>query len=336
MVKLGLVGVGFMGSTHSACYELLCKQMDVKVTAVADINIEKAKNIAEKFGAVVYGSAQELIDQADVNTVDICLPTFLHTEYAIKAMKKGFNIFIEKPVCLTEEEAQKLLDTQRETGSEVMVGQCMRLWSEYVYLKEVVESREYGTLQSAVFKRISPRPDWAWDGWLTDTKRSGSAVLDLHIHDVDFIRYILGDPRSIQSLISTTDGKPEHAFAIYTYDDAVVSVEGGWDYPPCFPFEMEYRVKFEKATIVFNSCNNPSVKAYIEGGKEMIPEIKKEFAGESSELGGNISSLGGYYNELKYFIDCLSNKKKITIAPLEEGIKSFRLVMREIASAGRI
>lgn len=331
MVKLGLIGGGFMGSTHSACYEILSKQMSVKVTAVADIDVEKAKRLAEKFGAAIYNSAQELIDNADVNTVDICLPTYLHAEYAVKAMEKGYSVFIEKPVCLTGEEAQKLLDTQKRTGCEVMVGQCIRLWKEYVYLKDLVDSKKYGKLQSAVFKRISPRPGWAWDGWLLDTARSGSAALDLHIHDVDFVRYLLGEPKTFVSRIST----PEHIFSFYTYDDTFVSIEGGWDYPAGFPFEMEYRAKFEKAAVVFNSGNNPALKIYLESGGQIIPESKDEFEEESSDLGGNISSLGGYYNELKYFIDCLNNKDKVTVAPLEEGIKSFKLVMREIDAAGK-
>lgn len=336
MIKLGLIGVGFMGSTHSACYEILSNSADVKITAVADINAEKAQKHARKFGAKVYASAQELIDNADVDTVDLCIPTYLHAEYAIKAMEKGYNVFIEKPVCFNDEQAQKLLDTQIKTGKEVMIGQCIRLWDEYVYLKELVDSKKYGKIEYAVFKRISPRPGWSWENWYLDPLKSGSAVLDLHIHDVDYVRYIMGEPDTIDAKVCVIDGSNEHIFSTYTYGDVIVSIEGGWDYPSAFPFEMEYRVKFEKATVVFNSGKSVSLIVYLDNGEKIIPELNVKVNASKDDLGGNISSLGGYFNELEYFIECLNKGKKITIAPLSEGVKSFRLVLRELAIAKKM
>src|SRR5262245_1818504 len=110
MIKIGLIGAGFMGGTHAACYEALLGIGCFNVTAVADLDSARAEKLAHKFGAKVYLSGKDLIEKADVNTVDICLPTFLHTEHALSAMEKGFNVFIEKPVCLHEEEAVKLLE----------------------------------------------------------------------------------------------------------------------------------------------------------------------------------------------------------------------------------
>jgi predicted dehydrogenase len=335
MIKLGLIGAGFMGSTHSACYEILSKQKDLKVTAIADLDSTKAKKAAEKFGAKVYSSAQELLDNANVNTVDICLPTYLHAEYGVKAMKKGFNVFIEKPVCLKEDEAETLLKTQAETGAKVMVGQCIRMWDEYVFLKDMIENKQYGELKTAVFKRISPRPNWSWNNWILDSNKSGSAVLDLHIHDVDYVRYILGEPDSIKVSVSRNEENIDHVFSMYSYDkgNKHVLIEGGWDYPSNVSFEMEYRVNFQKAAVVFNSGSSPSIKVYMENGEQYTPDFNQEFVAESDELGGNISSLGGYFNELKYFIECILNKSPIETAPLEEGIKSFRLIMKELEAA---
>ena len=125
---------------------------DVKVTAVADLRPEYAKAAAEKFSAQIYQEGMDLIGQADVDVIDICLPTYLHTKYAVAAMKKGRAVFIEKPVCLSPDEMELLLAAQRETGVPVMVGQCIRLWSEYAWLKEAVENKTYGALRSGVFK----------------------------------------------------------------------------------------------------------------------------------------------------------------------------------------
>lgn len=333
MIKIGLIGAGFMGGTHAACYESLVGNGYFKITAIADLDCDRAGKLAQIFGAKVYMTGKELIESGDVNMVDICLPTYLHTEHALQAMEKGYNVFIEKPVCLHEEEASKLLEMKQKMGVKVAVGQCIRFWPEYVYLKNLVDNETYGRLISGVFKRVSPRPMWGWDQWLLDGERSGSAALDLHIHDVDYVRYILGIPCSIKSEVTSTNGNNEHIFSLYKYEDTIISIEGGWDYPEGMPFEMEYRVRFENATVIFNSNKNPSLMLYNEDGTAVQRVYDKEFNSESKDLGGNISSLGGYYNEIKYFLECLNNGDEIKIAPLEEGIESFRLTVNEIHSA---
>lgn len=333
MVKIGLIGAGFMGGTHAACYEALSGNGCFRVTAVADLHGERAGKLAAKFGAKVYLSGRELIEKGDVNAVDICLPTYLHTEHALAAMENGYHVFIEKPVCLHEHEAVKLLEMKKKTGVQAAVGHCIRFWPEYVYLKKLVDSNTYGKFISGVFKRISPRPLWG-EEWLLDGKKSGSAALDLHIHDVDYVRYILGIPDCIKGELTTVNGNNEHIFSLYKYKDAEVSIEGGWDYPSGMPFEMEYRVKFEKAAVIFNSGRTPSLMLYNEDGTIIQPVPEQEFDSKSEGLGGNLSSLGGYYNEIKYFLECLKNGDAVKVAPLEEGIESFRLTMKEIKAAG--
>ena len=196
MLKVGLIGCGFMGGMHSACY----KEIDgVEVVAVADIRAEKAEEIAKVHNAVIFNNGEDLINNAAVDIVDICLPTFLHTSHAVMAMEKGKNVFIEKPVCLTNEEGKLLLETQNKTGAKVQVGQVIRLWDEYKWLKGVYDKKEYGEVKTAVFKRLSSTPTWGWDNWLHKAECSGSMALDLHIHDVDFMRYMMGEPDSFYS-----------------------------------------------------------------------------------------------------------------------------------------
>lgn len=332
MLKVGLIGAGFMGGMHAACYQGLSE--NVKVVAVADLVDEKAEAMAKKFGAKIFTNGMELIDNAEVDIIDICLPTYLHTTHAIKAMEKGRAVFIEKPVCLNLDEAKLLLDTQEKTGAKVMVGQCIRMWDEYAWLKKTIESKIYGKVISGVFKRLSPKPTWAWENWLHKPECSGSVALDLHIHDTDYIRYIMGEPQSLFSEVARDkEGVIQQIFTTYTYEDAVITAEGVWDYPPAFPFCMEYRIKFEKATVVFNSGSNPPLVVYPVEGGQIVPELEKDFV-ESNEIGGNISSLGGYYNELKYFVERLQNGQPLEVAPLLEGIKSVELVLKEIDFVG--
>ena len=330
MIKVGLIGAGFMGGTHAACYEALSGNEYFKVTAIADLECERANKLASKFGAEIFSTGKDLIENGDVNMIDICLPTYLHTEHALLAMEKGCNVFIEKPVCLHEDEAMRLLEMKKRTGVKVAVGHCIRFWPEYIFLKKLIEDKTYGKLISGVFKRISPKPQWGWEQWLLDGKRSGSAALDLHIHDVDYVRYILGIPDSMKGEVTSADGNNEHIFSLYKYEDAVISIEGGWDYPAGLPFEMEYRVRFEKATVVFNSGRTPSLMIYKEDGTSEQPLLDNEYNSDSEGLGGNISSLGGYFNEIKYFLECVNQGNNPEISSLEEGIESFRLITREI------
>lgn len=331
MIRVGLIGCGFMGGMHVACYAALA-ELGVKVTAIADDRPEFLAQMKEQTDAQTYESGMALIEQADVDVVDICLPTYLHTAHACAAMEKGRDVFCEKPVCLTEEDMQALLETKKRTGRKVMVGQVIRLWDEYAWLKKTVDAGTYGRVLSGVFQRVSSRPGWASRNWLHTSAQSGGVAVDMHVHDVDFVRYLLGEPDRIQAGgYRDSDGLIEQIFAIYNYGrDVAVSVEAAWDYPASFPFSATFRVKLEKATIT-NDANGLTV--YPNDGDAFHPELAAQYTGDN-RIGGNISSLGGYYNELKYFVEGLQGKNDLSVAPLEEAIASVRLVKKEIEAAG--
>ncbi len=330
MIKIGLAGAGFMGSMHAQCYKALAGSANFQVTSVTDFDPDKAAKLAELFGAQVYASTDDMLQSGDINTVDICLPTFLHAETALKAMDLGFHVFIEKPVCMTTEDAERLLLKQKQTNSKVMVGQCIRFWPEYKYLRELIQSQIYGKLQAGLFRRISPRPDWAWDEWLHDPARSGSAAMDLHIHDVDFVRSILGEPDRIQTEIVRQQEANVHIHSLYRYGDTVIAVEGGWDFPANFPFEMSYRVQFEQAVAVFSSSASPTLRIYDRDGRILEPDVDSGVDIGDMDKAGNISSLGGYYNELHYFLQALEHNRDIEEATLQDGCDSIALLHRAL------
>lgn len=237
MIRVGLIGCGFMGGMHAACYAALA-ELGVKVTAIADDRPEFLAQMKEQTDAQTYESGMALIEQADVDVVDICLPTYLHTAHACAAMEKGRDVFCEKPVCLTEEDMQALLETKKRTGRKVMVGQVIRLWDEYAWLKKTVDAGTYGRVLSGVFQRVfvAPPAGQAATGCTRRRSRGGVAVV-MHVHDVDFVRYLLGEPDRIQAgVYRDSDGLIEQIFAIYNYGrDVAVSVEAAWDYPGVVP-----------------------------------------------------------------------------------------------------
>lgn len=330
MIQVGLIGCGFMGGMHYACYEAL-KNLGVKVVAVADVRREYAQKLAGD-DVAIYDTGMELIEKANVDTVDICLPTHLHAAHAAAAMRAGKNVFVEKPIAFTDADMELILTAQRETGAKVQVGQVIRHWTEYVWLKNAVDSGVYGKILHGMFRRLSSRPEWAWEGWLHQADKSGGVAVDMHVHDVDFVRYIMGDPDVVKShAYRDASGVIQQINTVYGYGSNVsVALEAGWDYPADFPFTADFRVKFEKATVLLAGG---VLTVYPNEGTPYQPELAEEFQGDN-EIGGNISSLGGYYNELKYFVEGLQGKNDLSVATVAEAVASVKLVKRELEAAG--
>lgn len=322
MLKVGLIGCGFMGAMHANCYKNI---EGVELVAFADIRKEKAEELALGTNATIYGDGKELIANANVDIIDICLPTYLHAEYAMAAMDKVKYVFVEKPVALTVEEGKKMIEKSKATGCQVQVGQVIRFWDEYVELKKIIDRGIYGKVVNANFRRLSPRPTWGWKNWLLDSKLSGGAGQDLHIHDVDYALSLFGEPKNFYSVKNSIGEKNSYVNTIMQYDDFVVGVEGTWDLPSDYPFTATFRVVFEKA-VVENAGGK--FMLYTKDGASEIKIEKKELVGGVE--GGNISDLGGYYNELVYFCDRAKKGEKVEKATLCNGVSSLEFLLKEL------
>lgn len=328
MLTVGLIGCGGMGAVHANCY--LALKDKVKLVAISDLDESKTKKYVEATGAKYYENGKALLENEKPDIIDVCLPTFLHTEYAVAAMKNGASVFLEKPVCLSEEEAELLEKTKKETGAKIQIGQVVRFMKEYVYLKKLVDEGTYGKVKNAYFYRISSDPHWSWNDWFNDYTKSGTVALDLHVHDVDVMRYIFGEPDEVSAdATRNSDGVIDHIFGTFKYKDMIVKSEGCWDMVDSYPFSPGFRVCFEKAVVE----NRGGLIVRTDKGESFTPELKDEYEA-NVDVGINVSSLGAYYTEIKYFIENIVRGNGEEIASLEEGIKSAKLVMKEIALAG--
>ena len=324
MLRVGLIGCGFMGAMHANCYKNI---EGVELAAVADLRREKAEELAAGTNAVIFGEGKDLIANADVDVIDICLPTYLHAEYALAAMDKVRHLFVEKPVTLTAAQGDALLAKAAATGCRVQVGQVIRFWDEYVALRDMVQSGVYGKVVNANFRRLSPRPGWGWNNWLLDGALSGGAGQDLHVHDIDFVLSLFGEPEKFYSVRNVLGEQRSYVNTLMQYADKVVGVEGTWDLPESHPFEATFRVVFEKA-VVENAGGK--FMLYTNDGASEIKIEKKELAGEGYK-GGNVSDLGGYYNELVYFCDRAAKGETIEQATLADGVSSLKFLLKELA-----
>ncbi len=331
MLKVGLIGCGGMGSKHAKCYAVLPE--NARIVAVADADFKKAEKVCKLFeDAKIYSDGFEMIEKEELDIVDICLPTYLHTKYAVKAMEKGINVFIEKPVCLSEDEAKLLLETEEKTKVKVGVGHVIRFWDEYMWLKEAKDNKTYGKLLGAQFQRLSENPFWGWENWYNDLEKSGSAALDLHIHDADFVRYLMdGEPDEIISRATrNSEGELQEINVFYTYGDVLISAVGVWDLPKNYPFDMCFRVKFEKATAVYEKG---IFTLYLADGTNKIINLQKETSSEEDpEI--NVSNVGAYEREICEFVNYVNGVEGAATASLTEAVNSARLVWKEIEIAG--
>ncbi len=325
MLKIGLIGCGFMGAMHASCYKNIA---GAELVAVADVRREKAEELANGTNAVIYATGKELIEHAEVDIIDICLPTYLHAEHALLAMDKVKYLFIEKPVALTVAEGEALIAKAKETNTQVQIGQVIRFWDEYVELRKIFENATYGKVVNANFRRISPVPTWGFEDWLLDTTRSGGAAQDLHIHDIDYTLSLFGEPKEYFSVRNSLGEKNSYVNTLLQYDDFVVTVEGTWGLPASHPFEATFRVVFENAVI--ENAGGKFMRYDADGAQEIVIEKADLGVGVS---GGNISDLGGYYNELVYFCEKALTGAPIEQATLTDAVASLKFVRKEIGFA---
>ena len=323
MLKVGLIGCGFMGAMHANCYNNI---KNATVVAVADVRREKAEELAKLSGAQIYATGKELIEKADVDVIDICLPTYLHAEHAMMAMDKVKYVFVEKPVTMTVEEGKALIEKAEKTGAEVQIGQVIRFWDEYVELAKIIKSGVYGKVVNANFRRLSPIPTWGWEEWLFDVKKSGGAGQDLHVHDIDYVLSLFGEPKQFFSAKSTLGRENDYVSTLMKYDDFVVSVEGTWALPTTYPFTATFRVVFEKAVL---ENAGGKLMCYTNDGAEQVHIEKVQLEGGVS--GGNVSDLGGYYNELVYFCDKATKGEKIEQATAKDAVASLEFLLKELS-----
>lgn len=335
MIKIGLIGCGGMGTTHNLSLKALAQRKDIEVAALADCRDEFLERAAAHWpNARRYTRGMELLRHEQLDVADICLPSHEHTGHAVAAMEKGMHVFIEKPVCLTREEGQLLLDTQQKTGREVMVGQVLRSAEEYLYLKDVYEKNAFGALKSIVMQRIGGDVPWGYEDWFHDEAKSGSVVLDLHVHDLDFLRYMLGEPDDFTCRATAFEsGMINQIITCYQFGRVFATAEGIWNVSQSVPFEASYRACFEQAAVVWQSRAEHPLTVYHRDGTISHPQLRAEYAVQDHSAGINISNLGPYYAELLYFVECLEQNAPVTRAPLCEAVKSVRLALRERAAA---
>lgn len=304
MLKVGLVGVGGISAGHISAWDSF---KEAELVALCDIRPEQMK---EYKGKKHYTDFDEMLKNEEFDIVDICLPSYLHAEYSIKAMEKGINVICEKPISLKREDVKRVYGAARKNNVKFMVAQVLRFWPEYVFLKDIIDTEKYGKLITGSMQRLNIYPKGRWDEWMLDESRSGLVPFDLHIHDLDFLVYTLGRPQGAKSYRSRA-GEQDVIEVIYDFNGVYVNCESAW-YSARIPFIGDYRFQFEKAVVIFR---DNELKVYLNDGTVITEGGKGKSEEEQSFY---IPKSDAYANELRYFLDCvLSNNEPDIVKPDE-------------------
>ncbi|MBO5908302.1 MAG: Gfo/Idh/MocA family oxidoreductase [Clostridia bacterium] len=296
MLKVGLVGVGGISGAHIPAWLGL---EDTELVAICDIRPE----MMEKYPDIrQYTDFDEMLEKEELDILDICLPTYLHADCSIKAMEKGINVICEKPISLNREDVKRIYDTAEKNNVKFMVAQVLRFWREFEFVRELYENGKYGKLLSGTMTRLGCYPAWSWDGWMMDEKRSGLVPFDLHIHDLDFMVYAFGIPKSTHSYRAR---RPEQDFirAVYEFDGFFIGTEASW-YASPYPFSAKFRFQFEDA-VVANEADGLIV--YERSGA--VLNLNEAASGDTGEI--NLPKSDAYTNEIVYFVDCVKNNRPV-------------------------
>lgn len=291
MLKVAVIGCGNISGSHVPNW---MKMENVRLTAVCDLERDRTERWLAKYPDLhIYTDYAEMMDQEKPDILDICLPTYLHVQYAEDAMRRGAHVLCEKPVGLTEDEAKSVYRTARETGRLFMVAQVLRFWNEYKYLKDVIETGRFGALHYGRMYRNGGYPKTSWHGWMMKNELSRMVLLDRHIHDLDFLVYAMGKPEHFD-VFRRTKGVEDILTVIYRYGDAFVNAESTWYLQEDVPFTAGYFFAFDKASLDYDG---KKLTVYPAEGGSFCP----------------LNRNNAYEAEIRYFAECVEQDRPITM-----------------------
>lgn len=312
MLKVGIVGLGGISKAHLAGWKNI---EGAEITAVCDVREERFEGHSDKR---CYTSYDEMLEKEEFDIVDVCVPTYLHIEYSLKALNKGINVVCEKPISLHGEDVSKIYEAAERNNVKFMVAMVTRFMPQYMYVKEVVQKGTYGKLLSGTMSRIGCAPTWSFENWMLTESKSGLIPYDVHIHDLDFLVYTFGKPKS-QYVKRSKSAASDYLNVIYDYDNFFVNVEGAWYNAPKFPFSFSFRFEFEKAVI---SYSGGRFIVYKDDGA--ILDISPGKANDTGDIG--LPASNAYEDELRYFFGCVRDDKSVKMVKPQELINALEIV----------
>jgi predicted dehydrogenase len=328
-INVGIVGLGFMAATHIKAYRSI---PSARITAICNPSGRNLDGDLRQVGGNIAANDpvqldmkevratkdfKELLNDPAIELIDVCSPTLSHPEHVLAALKAGKHVLCEKPLARTSAEAALILEAANSAQTFSMPAMCLRFWPEWAWLKNAVQSGAYGKVLSARFRRVAEPPTWGKKHFASG-KQSGGALLDLHIHDVDFVQHCFGKPQSVFAMGYTKyTGAIDHVVAQYKVaSGAIVHAEGSWAMSPGFAFSMAYTVNFEYATADYDLVRPPG---------EMLKIWREGNPAEFVKCEGP----DGYIGELSYILNCIRSGRRPEVVTMRDGLTAVQICEAE-------
>ncbi len=300
MLRVALLGSGFMGSVHADAW----KQIGgAQVVAVAGVPLEAAQRLAQTLGADATTSLDDPIARDDVDAVDICLPTNMHEEFAVKSLQAAKHTLCEKPLALSLEATERILDAAEASGKVFMVAQVVRFWPQYKAASRIARSGDLGKVLSIRASRTSKMPDWG--EWFKDPEQSGGALFDLGIHDLDYVISIMGRPASVHAIgRKSAGGAWDHVSTHLSFAGASADLETGYFLRPGYPFTTQLRLVCEEGLLEYNFRAVGNVES-----RDPERTALTLISGDSTASFPQVDATDAYLTEIREFVECATSGK---------------------------
>lgn len=313
MVRVGIAGLGFMGMIHYLAYQ---KLKGVKVVAMCETDRARLagdwRTIKGNFGPAgtrmdlsgidKYEKIDQMLASDKVDMVDVCLPPAAHAPVTIAALKAGKHVFCEKPIALKPADANRMVQSAKAARRQLMIGQVLPFFPEYAFALQAVRSGRHGRLLGGYFKRVISDPLWLKDFY--DPQKIGGPMLDLHVHDANFIRLLCGMPRAVFSRGRMRGAVAEYFTSQFQFadDSLVVSAASGVIHQQGRAFSAGFEIHLEKATLLYDFAvidgkpeANMPLTVLTHDGKTQRPTMKSSdpvdaFADELTEAVKTVTS----------------------------------------------
>ena len=317
-MNLGVIGCNTMGLMHCQ----MAENAGLKVVACGDISRDNARKAARKFGAEAVGDCVALCNRDDVDVVAVCTPTPTHTEYIQAAAGAGKHVFCEKPLGRTLETIDEALAAVERAGVKLYVGHVVRFFQEFEAMKARIDAGKIGNVGFVKTYRGGIFPGGKL-GWFSDWNMSGGVTLDTIVHDMDWLRYVFGDPERIfaQNLKRVFSERIDYALVTMRMKcGTICNIVGTWAHPSGFRVKVD--ICGERGMVTFDSSEAP-VSAQLRLGAG---------SGPSTIVPASPVLVSPYQLEWEDFAGWLAGTRKPRVTP-EDGRWAVRMALAALESA---
>ncbi|MGC8717727.1 MAG: Gfo/Idh/MocA family protein [bacterium] len=322
ILNFAIIGCGVIAPNHG---EGIVHTPNARLVAVADIVEEKARKFAQKYNCDWYVDYKEMLDRVDIDVVDICTPSGLHSEMAIEAMKRGRHVITEKPMAITLEGADAMISASKDYNRKLACIFQRRTQSVFKKIKEVTSQGAIGKLilgdaymkyfrSQAYYNRGDWRGTWALDG--------GGALINQGIHCIDLMQWIMGDVGSVFAYARTLARRIEvedTAVAVLEYKNGAIGViEGTTSVIPGFDHRLEFH-GIDGSILV----DGEKITRWEVPGVEFILDSQETLGSTASDP--RVDYIG-HMLLIQDMIDAIKNNRDPLITG-EEGKKALKIIL---------